>query len=130
MAKAEQKHYNYTRRLLAKEKLNITPGQMAVIYTLYKGDGISITELGKKCYLDNSTLTGIIDRLERSGLVLRTGQQEDRRSFLICLTAAARALEGRITEIMDRICNSMLAECTEEEIAAFRKVLLNVFARL
>lgn len=130
LAKAEQKHYNYTRRLLDKEKLNITPGQMAVIYTLYKGDGISITELGKKCYLDNSTLTGIIDRLEKAGLVLRTGQQEDRRSFLICLTEAARELENRITGIMDRICSFMLTECTEEEITVFRKVLLNIFARL
>ncbi len=130
LAKAEQKHYNYTKRLLDRKKLNITPGQMAVLYTLYKGDGISITDLSKRCYLDNSTLTGIIDRMEKAGLVFRSGQQADRRSFLICLTAAARNLENQVTETMNHICASMLSGCTEAEIAVFRKVLLNIFARL
>ncbi|HWR06986.1 MarR family transcriptional regulator [Sporomusa sp.] len=130
LAKAEQKHYNYTKKLLDKEQLNITPGQMVVLYTLYKGDDISITELSKKCYLDNSTLTGIIDRLERAGLVLRVGQQDDRRSFFIRLTEAAQDLEPQVDNVMNRICMSMLADCTEEEIAVFRKVLLNIFAKL
>ncbi|HWR44244.1 MarR family transcriptional regulator [Sporomusa sp.] len=130
LAKAEQKHYNYTKKLLEKEKLNITPGQMAVLYTLYKGDGISITELSKKCYLDNSTLTGIIDRLERAGLVLRIGQQDDRRSFFIHLTETATDLQNQVADAMNRICMAMLDECTEDEIAVFRKVLMNIFAKL
>ena len=59
LAKAEQKHYQYTKRCLEKAGMErLTPGQMAVLYALYKHDGISITELGKAIYLDNSTLTG------------------------------------------------------------------------
>ena len=130
LAKAEQKHHNYTKRILIKEKLNVTPGQMSVLYTLYNGDGITITELSKKCYLDNSTLTGVIDRLEKSGLVLRGEHPDDRRQLLIYLTDAAKAQEPIINDVMNRISTAMLAECTEEEIAIFRKVLLNIFDKL
>lgn len=130
LAKAEQKHHNYTKKILIKEKLNVTPGQMSVLYTLYNGDGITITELSKKCYLDNSTLTGVIDRLEKSGLVLRGEHPDDRRQLLIYLTDAAKAKEPLINDVMNRISTAMLAECTEEEIAIFRKVLLNIFDKL
>lgn len=130
LAKAEQKHHNYTKKILIKEKLNVTPGQMSVLYTLYNGDGITITELSKKCYLDNSTLTGVIDRLEKSGLVLRGEHPDDRRQLLIYLTDAAKAKEPIINDVMNRISTAMLAECTEEEIAIFRKVLLNIFDKL
>lgn len=130
LAKAEQKHHNYTKKILIKEGLNITPGQMAVLYTLYKGDGITITELSKKCYLDNSTLTGVIDRLEKAKLVLRVEHPDDRRQFYIYLTETAKAKEPRINDVMNYICTAMLSECTEEEIAIFRKVLLNIFDKL
>ena len=130
LAKAEQKHNNYTKRILIKEELNITPGQMSVLYALYNGDGITITELSKKCYLDNSTLTGVIDRLEKSGLVLRGEHPDDRRQLLIYLTDTAKAKEPLIHDVMNRISTTMLAGCTEEEIVIFRKVLLNIFDKL
>ena len=130
LAKAEQKHNNYTKRILIKEELNITPGQMSVLYALYNGDGITITELSKKCYLDNSTLTGVIDRLEKSGLVLRGEHPDDRRQLLIYLTDTAKAKEPLIHDVMNRISTTMLAGCTDEEIVIFRKVLLNIFDKL
>ena len=65
LAKAEQKHFQFTKKMLDERRLGITPGQMIVLYTLYKKDGASITDLSKRCYLDNSTLTGLMDRLER-----------------------------------------------------------------
>ena len=130
LAKAEQKHHNYTKRILIKEELNITPGQMSVLYALYNGDGITITELSKKCYLDNSTLTGVIDRLEKSELVLRGEHPDDRRQLRIYLTDAAKVKEPLIKDVMNRISAVMLAECTEEEIVIFRKVLLNIFDKL
>ena len=130
LAKAEQKHHNYTKKILINEGLNITPGQMAVLYTLYNGDSITITELSKRCYMDNSTLTGVIDRLEKAGLVMRSEHPEDRRQLVIDLTENAKGMETQIHDVMNLISKDMLAECTEEEIAVFRKVLLNIFDKL
>jgi DNA-binding MarR family transcriptional regulator len=130
LAKAEQKHYLFTKKLLTESDLGITPGQMTVLYTLYKGDGIPITELGKKIFLDNSTLTGLIDRLEKLELVHRAATPEDRRCYCIFLTDKARQLEPAIRKTMAGVEETMTAGCSAEEVAAFRKVLQSIFAVL
>ena len=130
LAKAEQKHFQFTKKMLDERRLGITPGQMIVLYTLYKKDGASITDLSKRCYLDNSTLTGLMDRLERLQLVSRVDVPGDRRACSICLTPQALAMREQVFAVMDKVAEIMLEGCSEQEIAAFEKVLRNIFAKL
>ena len=130
LAKAEQKHFQFTKKMLDERRLGITPGQMIVLYTLYKKDGASITDLSKRCYLDNSTLTGLMDRLERLQLVTRVDVPGDRRAFSIFLTPQALAMREQVFEVMEKVAEIMLEGCSEQEIAAFEKVLRNIFAKL
>ena len=130
LAKAEQKHFQFTKKMLDERRLGITPGQMIVLYTLYKKDGASITDLSKRCYLDNSTLTGLMDRLERLQLVSRVDVPGDRRAFSIFLTPQALAMREQVFAVMDKVAEIMLGGCSEQEIAAFEKVLWNIFAKL
>ena len=130
LAKAEQKHFQFTKKVLDERGLGITPGQLIVLYALYKKDGESITDLSKRCFLDNSTLTGLIDRLERLNLVSRVDVPGDRRAFSIFLTADALAIREQLTEAMDFVTGSMLAGCSAEEIKTFYKVLHNIFVKL
>jgi DNA-binding MarR family transcriptional regulator len=130
LAKTEQKHYIFTKKLLVETDLNITPGQMTVLYTLYKGDGIPITELSKKVFLDNSTLTGLLDRLEKLGLVVRSATSEDRRCYHIYLTDKAKSLQNDICHTMAKVEHLMTTGCSEAEVATFRKVLDHIFRTL
>ena len=130
LAKAEQKHFQFTKKMLDERGLGITPGQMIVLYTLYKKDGASITDLSKRCYLDNSTLTGLMDRLERLQLVQRVDVPGDRRAFSIFLTPEALAMRSQLTEVMEQVATTMLAGCSEQEIVVFEKVLRNIFNKL
>ena len=130
LAKAEQKHFQFTKKMLDERRLGITPGQMIVLYTLYKKDGASITDLSKRCYLDNSTLSGLMDRLERLQLVSRVDVPGDRRAFSIFLTPQALAMREQVFAVMDKVAEIMLEGCSEQEIAAFEKVLRNIFAKL
>ena len=130
LAKAEQKHFQFTKKMLDERRLGITPGQMIVLYTLYKKDGASITDLSKRCYLDNSTLTGLMDRLERLQLVSRVDVPGDRRAFSMFLTPQALAMREQVFAVMDKVAEIMLEGCSEQEIAAFEKVLRNIFAKL
>lgn len=130
LAKAEQKHFQFTKKMLDERGLGITPGQMIVLYTLYKKDGVSITDLSKRCYLDNSTLTGLMDRLERLKLVRRVDAPGDRRAFSIFLTPEALAMREQVFEVMEKVAEIMLEGCNESEIAIFEKVLRNIFAKL
>jgi len=130
LAKAEQKHFQYTKKILEDKGLGVTPGQLIVLYALYKKDGESITELSRRCFLDNSTLTGLIDRLERLHLVSRVDVPGDRRAFSIFLTPDAIAIREPLTEVMNLVATTMLSGCSVAEIKTFRKVLHNIFAKL
>lgn len=130
LAKTEQKHYLFTKKVLLENGMTITPGQMTVLYALYKGDGIPITELSKKVFLDNSTLTGLLDRLEKQNLVVRTATAEDRRCYYIYLTAKAREIEPAVLAAMAKVEATMTTGCSEAEVAAFRKMLHHIYGTL
>ena len=55
--------------------------QECICFSLGEEDDILISRLAEKVALDKSTLTGILDRLERDGLVNRVSRPEDRRSL-------------------------------------------------
>lgn len=128
LAKAEQKHFLYTKKILDDLSLEISPGQLMVLYALYKKDNISISELSKNVFLDNSTLTGIIDRLGRVDLVIRVDAPHDRRSYQIVLTEKAKKLRPALLKVMKAVELKMLEGCTDQEISIFRNTLKRVYS--
>lgn len=130
LAKAEQAHLQNTRNRFAREEVDITPVQWLVLYALYKKDGESITQLARRCYLDNSTITGVIVRLENAGYISRAPLEGDRRVDQILLLPKAHAIRDKVTAITNGIYKDMTEGCTEEELAVFRKVLLVIFNKL
>lgn len=127
LAKAEQKHFLYTKKQFEAGHLPVSPGQSVILYSLYKKDNISISELGKNVFLDNSTLTGLIDRLERVGMVRREEAPDDRRAYHIVLTEKAENLKEDLLRVMSDIEKEMFKNCNANEIAVFRNVLQRIF---
>jgi MarR family 2-MHQ and catechol resistance regulon transcriptional repressor len=66
--------------------LGLTPSQFDVIATLGDTEGMTCKELSEKTLVTKGTLTGVLDRLEKKGLVERVPSREDRRCTLIRLT--------------------------------------------
>lgn len=73
-------------------QLGLTPPQFDAIATLGGTPGMSMGQLAEKTLVTKGTLTGIIDRLEQKNLVRREVPPENRRSFVIVLTAEGEAL--------------------------------------
>ncbi|OLP16505.1 MarR family transcriptional regulator [Leptolyngbya sp. 'hensonii'] len=67
-------------------KLGLTLPQFDVIATLGNTPGMTMNVLAEKTLVTKGTLTGIVDRLEKKGLVRREVPPEDRRCFVIVLT--------------------------------------------
>jgi DNA-binding MarR family transcriptional regulator len=130
LAKAEQKHFLYAKKALEKAGLEVSPGQLVVLYSLYKRDNISISELSKDVFLDNSTLTGLIDRLARADLVRRVEAPHDRRSYQIVLTKKAKLLRNHALKVMSDIEAKMLESFSEDEVRAFRGILQHIYSTL
>jgi len=130
LAKAEQAHFQQAKTRFLQEGVGLTPVQWLVLYALYKKDGESLTQLAKRCYLDNSTITGVVDRLEKAGYVSREPFQGDRRIYNIVLLPKAYEIKEKAEQITNAIYDEMIEGCTKDEIATFRKVLLNIFEKL
>lgn len=76
--------------------LGLTPPQFDIIVTLGNTEGMSCKDLGERTLITKGTLTGILDRLETKGLVVRRESVADRRSFMIHLTEQGEACFERI----------------------------------
>src|SRR5438876_1698156 len=73
---------NFSR---AMESLDVTPGRFGVLEVIAANSGLSQSELGALLGIDRSTIVGVIDRLERDGLVRRLPAPNDRRSHALKL---------------------------------------------
>ncbi len=94
------------RALEAKlEQYEITATQYVVLVRMWEEEGTSISELGDRLYLDNPTLTGIADRMERDGLLQRRRDDEDRRVVNVYLTEKGKSLRKQLEHFAEEIDN-------------------------
>jgi DNA-binding MarR family transcriptional regulator len=70
----------------------LTHAQFDIIATLGNTSGMSYKELGERTLITKGTLTGVIERLEQKGIVLRERSSDDKRSFQVRLTDAGEAM--------------------------------------
>ena len=70
----------------------LTHAQFDIIATLGNTSGMSYKELGERTLITKGTLTGVIERLEQKGLVLRERSTEDKRSYFVRLTDSGEAV--------------------------------------
>jgi DNA-binding MarR family transcriptional regulator len=70
-----------------------------------------------------STLTGILDRLERQGLVERIANPRDRRSFLITLTKQGAKAAARVQRAFDELEREALGDVSKRSVRGFFEVL-------
>ncbi len=72
--------------------MRLTPSQFDVIATLGDTEGMTCSELSDKTLVTKGTLTGVLDRLESKGLIVRDAVAGDRRCVQIRLTAKGETL--------------------------------------
>tara|TARA_E500000318_G_scaffold36329_1_gene35286 strand:+ start:479 stop:937 length:459 start_codon:yes stop_codon:yes gene_type:complete len=81
------------------DKLGLTYPQYLVMVALWQEDDQSVSSIGEKMYLESSTLTPLLKRLEGHGLVVRKRDPKDERSVRVSLTADGKDLRQKAEEI-------------------------------
>ncbi len=85
-------------RRLAREisaGYGVTPTQLSVLKLLHEIGNLRLSDLSRRIQAQNSTVTGIVDRMEEAGLVLRSRSTDDRRVWTIALTPRGRQVAER-----------------------------------
>lgn len=75
------------------DAMGLTYPQYLVMLALWESDGQMVGELGGRLFLESSTLTPLLKRLETAGYITRRRNPEDERQVRIHLTQAGRALQ-------------------------------------
>ena len=101
---------------------DVTPIQYSLLKCLWDNDMQTPTMLAQALQMDASTVTGLIERLERKNLVAREYSVEDRRSISIRLTSEGRSLQAGVEAAVQQANTEALRGLTEEQIAAFKRV--------
>ncbi len=126
---AQQKLKTYIAKVLLEEGVKVTLGQAGILFLLQRNDAQPMSELSKTLAVENPTLTGLIDRLERSGFVARKASPDDRRSFKIYLTPDGMKEGERVKPIIHRINNEIKTGFAKEEMEVFKRVLQSFFTK-
>lgn len=117
------------RGLLAD--LGLTYPQYLVMVVLWEQEGLRVQEIGERLYLDSATLTPLLKRLEKAGLVRRVRSTDDERSVLVSLTAAGRSLKRRAHAVPPQVLCAMFAPSEQASGAAsLQKALRRLRDRL
>jgi MarR family 2-MHQ and catechol resistance regulon transcriptional repressor len=112
------------------ERWDLSPSQFNVLNLLHLNPGgLSQTELSRQLIMHRSNVTGLVDRLEKRGLVERQDVAADRRAYRVVLTAAGARLLREILPLYyegaDRVWGPLSAKRISELIADLQQVAQN-----
>ena len=97
--------------------------QGRILYVLWQEDGVPIKTIAERCGLAITSLTTMLERMEKTGLIIRQQDSGDKRKILIFLTDKAKALKEDYDAISDRMSAIFYQGFTEEEIRNFEEHL-------
>ena len=120
-------------RRITKEisrRADLTGPQLTVLKMLEGLGDLSLSDLSERIRAQNSTVTGIIDRMEREGLVVRTRSTEDRRVVRIKLTEKGARIARDIAVEPMEIFRSALENLSPGEMRDLLKILTKIARRV
>lgn len=97
------------------EQLNLTGPQGMMVIILIKEGPLKISEISEKMGLSNSTVSGIVDRLEKLSYVIRIRDDQDRRVVRVGLTDTFRAESKNRFKRGDHYWDQIMEIATPEE---------------
>ncbi|OWW22812.1 MarR family winged helix-turn-helix transcriptional regulator [Noviherbaspirillum denitrificans] len=110
------------------EKLGLTYPQYVTIICLWEEDNQTVKSLSEKLFLEPSTMTPMLKRLETMGYVRRERDTEDERSVRVTLTEAGRQLREKAFEY--REITAKAAGLSAEEFRVLQKAIVNLRTNL
>lgn len=102
--------------------LNCSKNEVFVFWLLYQRSEVNMTEIAEYIHVPLNTATGIINRMEKNGLIMRTRSQEDKRVVNIGFSEKGMAqFEALVGELV-RYGTKVIQSFTKEELELFYKM--------
>jgi DNA-binding MarR family transcriptional regulator len=130
LAKATQRWNELLyERFVAAGYSDVRPSYGSVLLPLYEEDGLRIGDVARRARLSKQTMTDMIRRLERDGLVERRPDPSDARASMIFLTARSRRFEpiaAAVLSELDRLVRERLTARRVNELKSTLRQLIEL----
>ncbi len=131
IAKIHQLSGRIFSKILKKHNvIEINPAQGRILFVLWENDEIPIIELSKKTQLEKSTLTTMLDRLEKDGFIQRVASREDRRKIIIKRTDKDKSFQKIYYQVSDEMSDLFYKGFSDKEIISFEDLLKRILDNL
>lgn len=97
------------------DPLGITYPQYLVLLVLWEQDKQPVCDIAKKMMLDTNTVTPLLQRMEKAGIVKRTRGKEDSRQRIVSLTEKGKAMQEQAKDIPECLINDVALKMGDEE---------------
>jgi DNA-binding MarR family transcriptional regulator len=105
------------------EQLELTQAEAHILAYLHPRSTARINDIHEAFGHRRSTLTSVLDRLEKRGLIERTSDPDDRRSVVIALTPSGSAVSKHVFAALTSLESAALAQFSKSDVTAFVRIL-------
>ncbi|NLB53947.1 MAG: MarR family transcriptional regulator [Syntrophomonadaceae bacterium] len=124
LTRAQNIVHQYFKARLAP--FGVTPGQYGILKCLWDENGLTVKQIAERMYLDSSTVTGLLDRMEHKGLIKRQPDPTDRRALSVILTPAGEELKAPVSQAIIDANQAVLQNVNDEEAQNLINFLLGL----
>ena len=128
MVRVTKAHRGLVSAALAEKDLHI--GQELLLMELWQGDGMTQTELAERLCIEPPTLTKMLSRLEKTELLEKRRDTQDKRICRIFLTEKGYSFQKPITDLWLQLEETILANLSSEERLLFRRFMMQIYDNL
>ncbi len=131
-----EKELRYTSHLIKQKgreilsNYTITPPQFIALQWLHESGDMTIGELSNKMYLAFSTTTDLVDRMEKSELVVRIRDDQDRRVVHIHLLEEGERIIQEVIEKRQNYLHELLVDFDKQEVEMLSKLLYKLHLQM
>lgn len=108
----------------------LKPAYLGVLLSLWSEDGLKVIELARRAGLEPSTMTGLLDRMERDGLLGRSASSDDRRVQQVHLTEYGQRIRKPALRAVDITLEKVFQGIPKEDLDRTKEVLRRVLANI
>ncbi len=123
--KLRECHTNCQKTIIGriKENTDLRPGEPKILEFLLEHEPCEQKQIATGCSLDSASVTGILGRMEKRGLVKRENMNGNRRSLYVSMTDEGRRLSKVVEDTFLSVDSAAVKGMSEDEVSEFMRLL-------
>jgi Transcriptional regulators len=95
----------------------LTYPQYLVLLVLWEKDAQPVNDIAKRLYLETNTVTPLLQRMEKEGILTRRKGEKDARQMIVSLTRKGKDLQKKLAEVPFAVGNAVVCESVNQATA-------------